>query len=242
MAEARSRTVDLGARLSATAFDTLCGPAVDYPPGTTLFAQGENADVLYLIDDGVVKHVRTELCADGRTRSVLVSLRSSGSLLGATAALLGTSHVSTVSTLTRARLRQMSAPILRNAAAADLRVSRLLNEMQAWEFREQILRAGVIALPAEERMLRLLRRFVGLGLTAPWGPQVRLDVPLTHEEMGEMIGVSRETIGRLFAVLEGRGVVTRKLHGAIVLLGPVLLGPRQGGGTDDERDPNHNRL
>jgi CRP-like cAMP-binding protein len=185
--------------------DSLCGPPVDYPPGVTLFRQDELPRTIFLIGRGLVKHVRS--VADGH--EAIVALRTASSLVGSSSGVTGDPHVTTASTLIACTLRSIEAPALRRALESDWVVSQMVHHMHAREVREQFLRAGDATLPAIRRLERLLAGFVRDGLTATLSGQIRLNIPLSHEEMGQVIGVTRGHVSRLFGKLEARGLVQR---------------------------------
>jgi CRP-like cAMP-binding protein len=186
--------------------DDLCGPPVEYPPGVTLFRQDELPRTIFLISRGLVKHVRS--VGDGR--EAFVALRTVTALVGSSSAVTGDPHVTTASTLTRCTLRTIEAPALRRALEADSAISQIVHRMHAREIREQFFRSADATLPAVLRLERLLAGFIRDGLTATGSGHIRLDTPLSHEEMGQIIGVSRGHVSRLFARLEAKGLVHRR--------------------------------
>jgi CRP-like cAMP-binding protein len=206
---------------AANPLGRICGRAVEYPRGVTLFRQDELPQTIFLIDRGLVKHVRSG--PDGP--EVIVALRTIGSLVGSSSAVTGDSCVTTASTLTPCTLRPIEVSAFRRAVESDPDISRLVHRMHAREVREQFLRTGDAMLPALERLARLIGGFVRAGLIVEWRGRVRLDVPLSHEEMGQMIGVGRETISRLFTRLEARGVIERRKDWIFIPAGSRLLQP-----------------
>ena len=65
----------------------------------------------------------------------------------------------------------------------------------------------------ERRLEDLARRF---GVAVPGG--VRIALPLTHEELGSLIGASRESVSRAISTLRAAGRVRSSGRGRITLL------------------------
>ena len=63
-------------------------------------------------------------------------------------------------------------------------------------------------------LARLLLQWSGEGRTS--GGVVRMKLALTHEELAQLIGSSRETVTRILGDFKRRGVV--ELHGATMLI------------------------
>jgi CRP/FNR family cyclic AMP-dependent transcriptional regulator len=202
--------------------DDLCGPPLDYPSGVTLFRQDELPRTIFLISRGFVKHVRNT----GDGREAIVALRAGRSLVGSSSAVTSDPHVTTASTLTGCTLRTIEAAALRRALESDWAVSKLVHQIHAREVREQFLRAADATLPATRRLERLLAGFIRDGLTATRSGQMSLDIPLSHEEMGQMISVTRGHVSRLFGKLEARGLVLRRKDRIFIPPHSPLLGAR----------------
>jgi CRP/FNR family transcriptional regulator len=64
------------------------------------------------------------------------------------------------------------------------------------------------------KLARLLLQWSGEGRTS--GGVTRMKLALTHEELAQLIGSSRETVTRILGDFKRRGVV--ELHGATLLI------------------------
>lgn len=82
-----------------------CGPLQSYPSGTDIYREDTLAEVVYVIERGIVKLSRIEL--DGKER--IVSLRSRYWLLAAPSVFLGIPHCYTATTVTPCHLRPIIA-------------------------------------------------------------------------------------------------------------------------------------
>jgi CRP/FNR family transcriptional regulator len=96
------------------------------------------------------------------------------------------------------------------------------SQVLAKEYREVFLDARRLALSgsASGRLARLLLDWAG---TAACGkPELRFTMALTHEELGNMAGTSRETVTRLLNQFERDKFIVR--HGtSIMILSPDQL-------------------
>lgn len=176
-----------------------------FPGGAVLFRQNDAVRALYLIEDGVVRLTRSEL-----GREFLIGLRTGGSLVGATAALLARPQPLAATTLGECLLRQVPAATLINEYLDDPDVGLWLCKMQARDAVDHLATLGVFGLSQPRlRLERLLMRLqMACGVPCADG-SIRLMSPLTHEQYAEAIGASREHVTRLLGQLCREGWLRR---------------------------------
>ena len=187
-------------------------PQCLYPRGAVLCREGDPVVVLYVIDAGTVKLVRGD--AGGRT--CIVGLRSCGWLVGSTAAILHRSHAVTAITVTDCVLR----PLLLEAfapSAANPAFASWLNRMMAREVSEQMLTiARFAALSTRARLEHLLVQLMsplgGAGSSNGHG----FEVPLNREELAQLVGSTKEHVGRLLTRMVTQGTIVR--DGTVVVV------------------------
>jgi CRP-like cAMP-binding protein len=181
-------------------------PAQAYPIGTELFRQGDPAKAVYLIEKGLVKL----LCLEEGGQMVILGLRGPGWLLGAPAAILQRPYVVTVETVTRCHLYRIPAEGFRQLVRTDLNVAWQLCQMSSWEWYDRVTHyAGLVCLPARQRLENLLWELIGI-LTPAEPPQpVRLQMPLKRWEIASMISVSPPYLSQLLNSLEQEGKIQR---------------------------------
>ena len=174
------------------------------PGGTALFAEGESPRAVHMLLRGRVK-----LSVSSREGKVLIlDVAEPGELLGLSAVVSGLPCGMTAETLEPCLVNSVgNADFLQFLAAhadASLLVARQLsrNYIAACDR----IRSLGLASSAAEKLAKLL-----LGWCAAGGKEtergVRLKVTFTHENIGRMIGTSRETVTRLFADFKARGIV-----------------------------------
>ncbi|WBB95979.1 Crp/Fnr family transcriptional regulator [Solwaraspora sp. WMMA2080] len=153
-----------------------------------LFLQDEQSRDVFLLLGGAVKVYRTE--ANGS--ETMLTVRSTGDLLGDIAALDGTPRSASVSVLRPVTARKLTTeqflavvddrdlhPALRRYTNARLR-----------ESDEQ--RVEIASLPVPQRLARALLR---LAKASPDGPnQVSLDLGLSQDGLAQLIGASRNAV------------------------------------------------
>jgi CRP-like cAMP-binding protein len=186
----------------------LCGPSVAYPPGATLFREDEPSRDAFRIDDGVIEEKRTV----GQSSETIIALRTKGSIVGCLSVVASVCHATSALTLTRCTLRAIDGSALREELLADRLVSECVHRLQAREAREHILRIADATLPSRLRLQRLFGDFVRAGLAVTNRNETRLNVPLSQEAIGDMIGLCRGHVSRLIREFEAEGALVRRRH------------------------------
>ena len=184
-----------------------------YPPDVTLFRQGAQPQQVFFIERGLVKLNRVE--QDGQ--QIIVGLRSSGWILGASEVILQKFSPVSATTLTDCNIRMISAEAFRHLLKTDVQFSWHIQYSQSRETHEHITRiAQLSCMSARNRLEELLSGLIsGMGLTAT-KKEVRVEVPLKQWEIAQLIGVTPEHLCRMLRALEGEGVICRKKGWLIV--------------------------
>lgn len=184
-----------------------------HPQGTVLFAEGQPAVGVYVLCAGRAKLSISS--SEGKT--VILRIAQPGDLLGVHSVLRGLPYEATVETLERCRIdfvpRADFIKLLDKSKAARVGVSKVLGD----ELSELVERARLLLLSqsAQEKLVRLLLRWYDeLGEQTAKG--TRLIHGFTHEEIGQMICASRETVSRLFTELRRKEIV--RLNGTGILV------------------------
>jgi CRP/FNR family cyclic AMP-dependent transcriptional regulator len=164
-----------------------------YPAGAILFAEGEPPRGIFIVRRGRVK---LSVCArDGRT--LILRLAGPGEAMGVASTIAGrdyevtaeTQEFSEISFLRRSDLLQH----MRTHGELALWVTQQISHDYNSTCRE--IRNLMLSGSASEKLARLL-----IGWIDPHAPcPCKMKLGLTHEEMAQMIGTSRETVTRLMA-------------------------------------------
>ena len=166
-----------------------------YPKGATLFVEGQVPRGVFIVCSGRVKLSTTS--ADGRT--LIVRIADPGEVLGLPASVTGKPYELTAEVIEPTQANFIPRPdflnFLRENGEVGLRVAQQLGETYHSAIAE--MRTIGLSHSASEKLARFL-----LDLSADHNEgkgEVRLTLTLTHEEIAQMIGASRETVTRLFA-------------------------------------------
>jgi CRP/FNR family transcriptional regulator len=181
---------------------------VFYPKGGLFFLEGQPAKGVFLLRSGRAK----ESMASHRGKTAIVRVVSPGVILGLSAVLTGSLHDSTVETLepTHADFvrKALFLRLLKNSVQLGQMVSRQLNRncREAYAAIRCIGISGSVA----ERLARLLLQWAQTPLASQNGglPGVRIRVALTHEEISQFIGSTRETTSRVLGEFREKKWIT----------------------------------
>lgn len=175
-----------------------------YPKGATLFVEGQPGRGIFILCTGRVKLSISSL--DGKT--LIVRLSEPGEVLGLPATVTETPYELTAEVVepTQANFvsRQDFLGFLREYGEVAVRVAQQLGQTYHRAVGE--MRTIGLSHSAEEKMARFL-----LTLTAEHksekGP-VKTKLTLTHEDIAQMIGTSRETVTRVFADFRKKNILS----------------------------------
>lgn len=177
---------------------------VCYPAHAVLFDEEQDANSILIVLEGCAKISVNS--GDGK-RQILWIARPV-ELLGLTSVLRGTCHDVTAETLYPCRIasirRQEFLDFLVRYPAVYQGVARELS-VEMGRTREQTRIKGLQS-SASIKLAWLLLDWSAGGPRTP-GRRTSVSVPLTHEEMGECIGVTRETVCRAMADLRKRQLI-----------------------------------
>lgn len=166
-----------------------------YPKGATLFVEGQQPRGVFIICIGHVK--LSTSAADGKT--LIVRIAEPGDLLGLPGSISGRPYEVTAEVLepTQANFiaRNDFLNFLRAHGEAALRVAQQLSETYHSAYAE--MRTIGLSHSAGEKLARFLLEWAS-GQKQENGA-VKITMTLTHEEIAQTIGASRETVTRLFS-------------------------------------------
>ena len=166
-----------------------------YPTGAVLFAEGQVPRGIFVVRRGRVK---LSICgSDGRT--LILRIVEPGDPLGVAAVVSSRQYEATAETQEPSEisfLRQSDLlRLMRLHGEIALWVTQHISEDYASTCRE--IRDLILSDSATEKLARLLVGWLDQNAESKHPGQMKL--VLTHEEIGQMIGTSRETVSRLFA-------------------------------------------
>jgi CRP/FNR family cyclic AMP-dependent transcriptional regulator len=183
-----------------------------YPAGAVLFIEKQTARGVYVLCDGEVKLS----ISSSEGKKLILRITKAGEVLGLGSALSGTPHEVTAETLRPCQIAfipgdAFSRFLTKHPEAYPIVASQLGSHYQV--ACEQLRNLGLCA-SAPEKLAKLLLDFAAAGRQTKEGTRIKL--PLTHEEIAEFIGTTRETVTRTLTQFKSRHLV--ELRGSTLLI------------------------
>lgn len=177
-----------------------------YPRGATLFVEGQTPRGVFILCSGRVK--LSTSAADGST--LIARISREGEVLGLPATVTGKPYELTAEVIEPTQANFISRAeflkFLREHGEAALRIAQQLAETYQNAIGE--MRTIGLTHSAEEKLARFL---VGQAKsTANDKDPLKITLTFTHEEIGQMIGASRETVSRTFAEFKRKKLINVK--------------------------------
>lgn len=186
-----------------------------YPSEALLFVEGQAPRGVFILCKGQAK-----LCVvsqDGRT--LIIKIAGPGEVLGLSACMGNRAYEVTVETLTPCEVNFIKADdfrrLLRNDADICMHAAQQLSMQYNNACRE--LRWVGLSRSADWRVASLL--LVWAEERGTPGPVPGFKLVLTHEELAQMVGTTRETVTRVIARFRRQGLI--QVKGASILLSNI---------------------
>jgi CRP/FNR family transcriptional regulator, cyclic AMP receptor protein len=186
--------------------------AAAYPKGATLFVEGQLPRGVFVLCSGKIKLSTSS--ADGR--SLILRISEPGEVLGLPATITGKPYELTADVIEPSQANFISRRdfllFLREHGEASLRVAQQLGETYHAAISE--MRTIGLSHSAAEKLARFL-----LELTTKDDKDksaMSATLTLTHEEIAQTIGSSRETVTRLFSDFKKKQLV--QVKGSTVII------------------------
>ncbi len=189
-----------------------------YPAGAVLFVEGQTPRGVYILCKGRVKLSTTS--ADGKT--LILKIAQPGEVLGLHATVSGTPYEITAESGQPCQLnfikREDFLRFLQNHGDACLKAAQHLS--RDCQSAYQQIRALGLSHSAPERLARLLLEWSAGEAAIDHG--LRVKVALTHEEIAQIIGTSRETVTRTLADFRRKQIAVLKGSTLLIRNKPAL--------------------
>lgn len=182
------------------------------PEGALLFVEGQTSRGIFILCSGKVKLSTTS--KEGKV--LILKQAETGEVLGLSAAISGTDYEMTAETASACQLnfigRQDFMKILQNESEVGMHAALWLSREFQGAYRD--IHDLVLARSSSGKLARLLLS------CAPRDAQVskeqHLRSAMTHEEMAQRIGSSRETVTRLLSNLKKKRLI--RIEGATLII------------------------
>lgn len=175
-----------------------------YPAGAVLFVEGQVPRGVYLVCKGRVKLAMTS--ADGK--AIILRIAEPGELIGVNSAISGQPYELTAEALEPCQInfvkRDAFLRLVREHHEACFNVTEQLSN----DYRAACVQIRSLGLSrtASEKVARFLLEWSAKGRETTQG--IRMNLPLTHEEIAQIVGVSRETVTRTLTDLKHKALIT----------------------------------
>jgi CRP/FNR family transcriptional regulator, cyclic AMP receptor protein len=177
-----------------------------YPKSTMLFIEGQQPRGVFVLCSGKAKLFSS--ASDGKT--IITKISESGDVLGLNAVVSSRPYEVTAEMMEPGQAnfiaRDAFLQFLRQHGEVALRVAEQLSR-NYYAAHEEIRTLGLTSSPAE-KLAKLLLSWSAKGGNANQSAPLKLT--LTHEEIAEMIGTTRETVSRLFADFKKKNLLELK--------------------------------
>jgi CRP/FNR family transcriptional regulator len=195
------------------------GVETSFAKGTTLFQEGGQSNGVYVLCTGQVKLFCTS--KDGKT--LILKIAMPGDVLGLGAVISGTSYEVTAETLQQTQIKSIRRDVflafLNKYAEVSLHTAKALSA----DYKSAFFDARRLALSgsAAGRLASVLLDW-GKAAAACGKFEMRFTMALTHEELANMVGSSRETVTRMLTRFKNEQLIQMR-GSSILILAPELL-------------------
>ncbi|WP_455374612.1 cAMP-activated global transcriptional regulator CRP [Kaarinaea lacus] len=175
-----------------------------YPSKSLIIYAGDTPDVLYYIVDGSV----TVLIEDDSGHEIVLAYLNAGDFFGELGLFTDQDNrTAFVRARSQCELAEISYPRFRQMAEKDPAIVFELANQMALRLQKTSRKVGDLAFM--DVTGRVARTLIDLckepdAMTHPDGMQIRI----TRQELGRIVGCSREMVGRVLKTLEEQGLIT----------------------------------
>jgi CRP/FNR family cyclic AMP-dependent transcriptional regulator len=182
------------------------------PAGAVLFVEGQTPRGVFVLCSGKAKLSTTS--KDGKV--LILKQAEAGEVLGLSAAISGTNYEMTAETVSACQLnfigRQDLMTLLQSESEVGVHAAQWLSREFQGAYRD--IHDLVLARSSSGKLARLLLSCAPPGIQE--SQELHLRSAMTHEEMAQRIGSSRETVTRLLSHLKKKRLI--RLEGATLVI------------------------
>jgi CRP/FNR family transcriptional regulator len=182
------------------------------PRGAMLFQENAPGQAVYVMCSGQVKLS----CSSREGKTLILKIAVPGDLLGLGAVISGSNYEVTAETVQPTEIksirREEFLSFLKKHGEASMHVAKALSE----EYKAAFFDARRLALSGSTAG-RLAGVLLDWGRAESCGkPEMRLTMALTHEELANLVGCSRETMTRMLGRFKRDKLI--QMHGVSILI------------------------
>lgn len=185
-----------------------------YPSNAVLFVEGQTPRGAFVLCSGKVKLSTTS--RDGKV--LIVKMAEAGEVLGLSAVISGTCFELTAETATPCQVnfieREALLRLMEKHGELGLHSAQALSRDFQTAYRD--IHDLVLARSSAGKLARLILSWTPSREKHTFSSEIRIRNGVTHEEMAQMIGASRETVTRLLSDLKKRELI--RLDGSTLVI------------------------
>lgn len=189
-----------------------------YPGGAVLFVEGQNPRGVYMLCKGRVK--LTMASAEGKT--IIVRVVEAGELLGLHSVISGDTHEVTAKTLQPCQVDFVRRDdfLKLSREYADVAVNAMEQFGNYYRGACQQIRYLGLTTSAAEKLACFLLESAVRGQQTQQG--TRFNLSLTHEEIAQVVGLTRETVTRGLTEFRSKNLIATKGPSILIRNKPAL--------------------
>jgi len=182
-----------------------------------VYRDGDISDRVFVVGEGRVKIVRTHVSGS----ETIVGIRTAGDIFGELSAIeSGRIRTTSAIAIEPSSVHAISASMMRELLAADIGFARAYaagTARRLTEAERELTELAGKSVPG--RLVDALGRLASMYGEDNGDGTVRIGINLTHRDLADLIGTSRETLTKELGVLADVGLV-RVTHKSVTLVQP----------------------
>lgn len=173
----------------------------------------DTSNYLYFIYAGKVKV--TQVSADGRER--IIAVHKKGDFFGEMAILDGRTAPATVTAIEDTKVGLISREMFHRHLLDNNKVLKEIIALLCGRLRDAWSMIKVMSFADAEYRIRVVLQYMAEHFGVPEPGGVRIDIKLTHSDLGSFVSLTRETATRMISRLEKAGEIEITDHKHILL-------------------------
>lgn len=195
---------------AASCIDTM-GTCMNFARNTEIYGENEPAEYFYKVISGSVRTSR--ILADGRRQ--IGAFYFPGDVFGLEAAA---DHAFAAEAITNARILVIRRSTVATAASREIAVAQELWALTGCELQRTQGHLMLLVKTAQERVAGFL-----LEMASRVNAAREFDLPMSRQDIADYLGLTIETVSRIFTGLEGSAAIALPTSRHVVLRDPSAL-------------------
>ncbi|MEZ6092901.1 MAG: Crp/Fnr family transcriptional regulator [Pirellulaceae bacterium] len=183
-----------------------------FPKGAPVYLPRENADAIYVVASGLLRigHITTE------GKQSTLAIVEAGDIFGEMALVDDTERGEIVETLKASRLLRIERDAIQELLATDIQISIAFNRILGLRRRRMERRLKNLLFVSSHDRLGLLLLDLVEQFGEASGKGTRIRIRLSHQELANLIGSTRETVTISLAKMKREGLLSSERNTLII--------------------------